>query len=119
MLNITNEAWFGDSAAPRQMLAISVFRAAENRVPLVRAANTGISCFIDSYGRMSGRIMRGGKDIFVQGFLTQEIYVADETTFYTRYGDHFALFSAVVAMVLTGTAVLRPSSRKDAGQAVR
>jgi apolipoprotein N-acyltransferase len=53
MVNITNDAWFGKSAAPYQHAANSVFRAIENRRPFVRAANTGLTCFIDRVGRLS------------------------------------------------------------------
>ena len=50
MINITNEGWFGESAAPYQFLAMSVFRAIENRIALARASNNGVSCFIDPNG---------------------------------------------------------------------
>jgi apolipoprotein N-acyltransferase len=52
MVNITNDAWFGKSAAPRQHLAMAAVRAAENRLWLVRAANTGISAIVDPWGRV-------------------------------------------------------------------
>ena len=89
MLNLTNEGWFGDSDAPYQMLAISVFRAVENGVPLARAANTGISGFIDRRGRIDGLVNVNGKPTFVAGHLTRDVVYSDETTFYTRHGDLF------------------------------
>ncbi len=52
LATITNDGWYGDSAAPRQHLALAVLRAAESRRYLVRAANTGISAIIDPYGRV-------------------------------------------------------------------
>jgi apolipoprotein N-acyltransferase len=55
MVNITNDAWFGRSAAPRQHLAMAVLRAVENRRWLVRAANTGISAIVDPWGRVRAR----------------------------------------------------------------
>ena len=87
VINITNEAWFGKIAFPYQMLSSCVFRAVENRVNLVRCANTGISCFIDPYGRVTGRVTDEGKDIFISGALTQEIFISHAGTFYTRHGD--------------------------------
>ncbi len=54
-VNLTNEAWFGKIAFPQQMLSSCVFRAVENRINLVRCANTGISCFIDPYGRVTSQ----------------------------------------------------------------
>jgi apolipoprotein N-acyltransferase len=67
VINLTNEAWFGRIAFPYQMLSSCVFRAVENRVNLVRCANTGISYFIDPYGRITGRVTYGDEDIFVPG----------------------------------------------------
>ena len=76
MVNITNDAWFGKSNAPYQHAQASVFRAVENRVPVIRAANTGLSCFIDSKGRIIDKVSSGEKDIFVEGFKTSKIRIA-------------------------------------------
>ena len=90
LINLSNEAWFGKSDVPYQILSFSVFRAVENRVNLVRCTNTGISAFIDPYGRITDRVTNGGQDIFVAGTLTKEILIPPAGTFYTRYGDVFA-----------------------------
>jgi apolipoprotein N-acyltransferase len=86
-VNLTNEAWFGKIAFPYQMLSSCVFRAVENRINLVRCANTGISCFIDPSGRVTGRVSRDGEDRFVEGTLTQTIFLNRPGTFYTYFGD--------------------------------
>ncbi|MBW2072713.1 MAG: apolipoprotein N-acyltransferase, partial [Deltaproteobacteria bacterium] len=52
LVNITNDAWFGPSSAPYQHLSMAVLRTVENRVPMVRCANTGISAFVDASGRV-------------------------------------------------------------------
>jgi apolipoprotein N-acyltransferase len=96
IVNITNEAWFGETAAPYQFLSMSVFRAVENRVYVVRCANTGISCFIDPCGRVVDRVKdETGKEIFVRGVLTRSIVLQKPDTLYTRYGDWFAWFCIV------------------------
>jgi apolipoprotein N-acyltransferase len=86
-INLTNEAWFGKIAFPYQMLSSCVFRAVENRINLVRCANTGISCFIDPFGRVTSRVVLDGKDCFIEGTLIQTIYLNRPGTFYTYFGD--------------------------------
>ena len=91
-------------AIPRLGCMASVFRAVENRVSIARAANTGISCFIDPYGRVTGRVRNNGRETLVEGYLTQEITVSEEKTFFTIYGDVFAylcILITVVAVVLS------------------
>jgi len=104
LVNITNDAWFAISSAPYQHVQSSVFRAVENRVNVIRAANTGISCFIDQKGKVFGIVAYGGKDIFVDGYKTEDIVLTPTRTFYTIYGDLFAYLCILVAgiyMVLT------------------
>ncbi len=92
VVNATNEAWFQDSGAPRQFLAISVFRAAEHRVSVLRVANTGISALIDPHGRIVQRLRSpDGRDVFVAGVLAASVPVSRSTTLYTAYGDVFAV----------------------------
>lgn len=106
VVNITNEAWFGETVGPYHILTASVFRAVENRVYVVRCANTGISCFIDSCGRVIGRVMNSsGKDIFVRGVLNERVIPMGGGTIYTRYGDllvwlSFAVTAAVLALAI-------------------
>jgi len=86
LVNITNDAWFGRSSAPYQHLSMTVFRAVENRVPLVRAANTGITSIIDSRGHI-----RAMTQIFKETCLSGEVRLGERGSVYTRFGDLFAL----------------------------
>lgn len=95
LVNITNDAWYGKTSAPYQHFSMAVFRAVENRRALVRAANTGISGFIDP----SGRIM-ASTPIFEDAAMTRSIPILKEITFYTRFGDLFA-FICIAAAALT------------------
>jgi apolipoprotein N-acyltransferase len=109
MINLTNEGWFGDSAAPYQMAAIVAMRAAENRVPVVRSANTGISCFIDAFGRITGVVKdRHNKPTYVEGYLTRSIRPSREKTFYTRYGDIFAYLCIIISLCLLFSCLIFP-----------
>ena len=100
VINITNEAWFGKSAYSYQSLAITVFRAVENRISIARASNTGISCFIDQYGRIIDRVLVNKKDLCVRGYLTRKIDLSQEKTFYTIYGDFFVYVALIVSVVM-------------------
>ncbi|OQX54276.1 MAG: apolipoprotein N-acyltransferase [Candidatus Omnitrophica bacterium 4484_213] len=92
LINISNDAWFGKTSAPYQHCQSAVFRAVENRVNVIKCSNTGVSCFISPAGRISGRLSKQGKDIFVAGYSTQKILIEKTPlTFYTRFGDVFAI----------------------------
>ena len=97
LVTITNDAWFGRTSAPYQHFAIAVFRAIENRVPVIRSANTGISGFIDSRGRISKT-----SDIFVEAVLNEKITAGSWRSLYTEYGDVFAYlcFGGAILLVI-------------------
>ncbi|MFH1548237.1 MAG: apolipoprotein N-acyltransferase [Candidatus Omnitrophota bacterium] len=97
---ITNDAHFRESPALWQHFTHSVFRAVENRRPLIRAANNGISGFIDSYGRPIETLNENGRAVGVKGFATNQISPSYKKTFYTRFGDLFAYLNALYLVVL-------------------
>lgn len=82
LVNVTNDAWYGQSSAPYQHLAMARFRAIENRVWLVRAANTGISAFIDPTGSIGG-----ATPIFVTLSTTVKVGLGSRPTLYRTIGD--------------------------------
>jgi apolipoprotein N-acyltransferase len=86
LVNLTNDGWFLTSAAAEQHVANAVFRAVENRRPLLRCTNTGVTCAVDVHGRVVRWLPP-----FLRGFVTREIVVprGNRLTFYTRHGDWF------------------------------
>jgi len=82
LLNVTNDAWFGSSAGPHQHFAIARLRAVEEGLPLVRAANTGISAVVDSYGRITARLGLGR-----EGVLDSPLPAALPPTLFARFGE--------------------------------
>ena len=100
LVNITNDAWFGKTAAPYQHAQASVFRAVENRMPVIRSTNTGYSCFISAEGRILSSVQDNGEEINVTAHKSQEIILRKGRSFYTRAGDAFmflVLFLVVLA----------------------
>ena len=91
MVTITNDAWFGQSAAPFQHFGMVVLRAVENRVAFARSANTGISGFIDPQGRILH-----ATSIFTEEVVTGRIPVGRVRTFYTQQGDVFAYGCVII-----------------------
>jgi apolipoprotein N-acyltransferase len=83
------------SVEPYQHLQASVFRAIENRINIARAANTGISCFVDPQGHIAERISFNDKDIFIEGFATQTIVINNKKSFYSKFGDVFVLLTSI------------------------
>jgi apolipoprotein N-acyltransferase len=106
---ITNDAWFGRTSAPYQHFSMAVLRAVENRVPVARAANTGISGFIDAQGHILAE-----SNIFTEAQLTHVIVPGAGKTFYTRYGDVFSYFCVLVSIGL----IMRGSGRTAKKKAI-
>jgi apolipoprotein N-acyltransferase len=107
LVTITNDAWFGKTSAPDQHFAIATFRAVENRVFIARAANTGISGFIDPTGKM---IRQGG--IFTEEAIDGPIRLMKNRTFYTLYGDVFAGICSVLFIILLGYSLIQTRKKK-------
>jgi apolipoprotein N-acyltransferase len=93
LVNVTNDAWFGNSTGPRQHLAAARFRAVELGLPLMRAANTGITAGFDARGRELGRLGMG-----TTGALTLSLPGPEPPTWFARFGLAIPLALALVAI---------------------
>ena len=102
LIVITNDAWFGRSTAPYQHAQIAVFRAIENRIPIARCANTGVSMFIDQMGRITKQ-----SKIFTESILVDKIFLRNKETFYTRYGEFFSYIITTIGTILMLFSIIR------------
>lgn len=108
LVNITNDAWYGRSSAPYQHFTIALFRAVENRRALIRAANTGISGFVDPAGRILDSTA-----LFVDAAVVRNVPLISRLSFYTRFGDLFAgACLAAFAFTALGQLIARFKNRK-------
>ncbi|HEY5648786.1 MAG TPA: apolipoprotein N-acyltransferase [Nitrospiria bacterium] len=108
MTTITNDAWFGDSSAPDQHFSMVVFRAVENRISFARAANTGISGFIDR----TGRILQSSPT-FVMAAMAEDLPLRTQTTVFTRFGDFFSILCVIISVVLTGLIIMNQTRKES------
>jgi apolipoprotein N-acyltransferase len=108
LVNITNDAWFGRSSAPYQHLSMAVFRSVENRVPMARCANTGISGFIDSRGRIT-QVTR----LFEDATMLGTVQLGEGKTLYSRYGDWLAWSCLVVSLLAFAYSMTGWSKKKQ------
>jgi len=95
LLNITNDAWFGTSTGPYQHLHQARVRAVEEGLPLVRAANTGISAVVDAYGRISASLPLNSS-----GILEEALPVALAQTPFTAYRNYSLIIVALLILLL-------------------
>lgn len=107
LVNITNDAWFGRSSAPYQHLAMASLRAVENRVWIARAANTGVSAFIDPTGRV-----HSATELFRSEFRIQQLNANASPGFYTRFGDLPGQTCLGLSLLLLAVACLRQKIRQ-------
>ncbi|MSQ48001.1 MAG: apolipoprotein N-acyltransferase [Deltaproteobacteria bacterium] len=102
LVNITNDAWFGRTSAPYQHLVMEAMRAVENRVPLVRAANTGFSAVVDLDGRIRSRT-----NLYETTLLVEDLSWPLVASFYARYGDVFVWLCVMSSSLMLGYCYLR------------
>jgi apolipoprotein N-acyltransferase len=101
LVDVTNDGWFQHSAGSHQHLANAIFRCIETRRPMLRAANTGVTCFINQFGRVTQELRDETGSTFTEGVLSGDIKVPSEheLTFYARHGELFAKFCAAITLI--------------------
>lgn len=113
LVQLSNESWFGPNSAAKQMLAHAAFRAVENNVEMIRTTNSGLSARIDRYG-----IAHDETPMFETATRAWKIKSADEAraddlTFYTRFGDVFAVTCAAMSLLLALATLIRKKESEE------
>jgi len=112
LVNISDDGWYGDTSAPWQHLNMARMRAIENRRWILRDTNTGVTTAIDPHGRLTQSAPR---HVFTS--LAVKYGFRDELTFYTRYGDVFALLCGILSVTILARSVrLMMNRRMDRGR---
>lgn len=110
LVDVTNDGWFLQSPGSEQHLANAIFRCVENRRPMVRAANTGITCFIDQFGRITQILRDDTGNTFTEGVLTGVVDLPKNRplTFYAQHGELFVKICAMItAVAIISFAIIR------------
>ena len=111
LVNLTNDSWSGSVAAEMQHLGLAVFRAVENRRPLIRGTNSGITCLVTPAGAIVDPM-----NPFTKGWHLYEVPIGEKegTTFYTRHPDVFAKASILLSSVLVVYGICMARKRRKA-----
>ncbi len=124
LVNISNDGWFvrrrkGKIMATTELaqhMAISVFRAVENRVPIFRSVNTGISCYIDSLGRIHNDYIAGtvakkaAERVGQKGWFTNQVFIDKRVTFFSRAGQKLEVACAVCLIFVAFMSIYKCSN---------
>jgi apolipoprotein N-acyltransferase len=108
LVNITNDAWYGESSAPYQLLAMAAMRAVENKVPMVRVANTGISAVIQPDGIITART-----GLFKRSTEIERVYWRPGQTLYALIGDIFAEICLALTLIALALSFIRPRAARQ------
>ena len=109
LVNITNDAWFGDTSNPSQHLMLSAIQSAEYGVPLVRTATTGISAFVDARG-----VIVDQSEVFTEALLVRDVKRVRLPTIYAALGDWFAWLCILASAIglVRGAGLAAPTGRR-------
>jgi len=112
LVNISNDGWFKTTSEHEMHLAVSVFRCIENRVPMARAVNTGVSAMIDGNGRVVASLEKLKAQV-----LTATTPLDDRVSLYSQWGDWLGQFclASTIGLLLLGTFSPRRDLKKPAG----
>jgi apolipoprotein N-acyltransferase len=105
LVNITNDAWYGKSSAPYQLLAMAAMRSVETKAPMVRVANGGIGAVIQPDGTITARTA-----LFKRGTETEHVYWRRVRTLYVQIGDIFAELCLAFTLIALAIALSRPGA---------
>ncbi len=108
LVNVTNDGWFGNTTGPRQHLHQARVRAVEEGLPIIRAANNGISAQIDGFGRLSGTLALNER-----GVLDAVIPSARAPPPYAEWGDGLFMVNALAFIIIAGSLSGRRSKQAD------
>ena len=110
MINMTNDGWFGNSIGGRAAhLQIARWRAIELATPMIRCANTGISCVIDHRGQIINKRVKALADDPLEGYLIGQAQMGAGLTVFSRIGDAFGWLTFLLTMAWGGFAIFRRS----------
>lgn len=111
---VTNDGWFLKSAGSRQHLNNAVFRSVENKIPMIRAANTGVTCAIDRLGVVREVLSDSSGNTFLQGVLFGKISAPTnpKPTFFARYGEVFSISCLVISLLTLAISLIRFAKNK-------
>ena len=118
LANVTNDGWFLRSAGSQQHLANAVFRCVEMRLPMVRSANTGATCFVNEFGRVAQMLTDESGSQYTEGILAGEVQVPINyaPTFYVRHGELFAQCCTAATILTLLLLALRLVRRRRPGE---
>jgi len=114
LVNVTNDAWFGDTVAPHQHLAMARMRAVEFRRPMVRAANSGVSALIDERGVATETL-----GLFRAGTLVGEVLPRSGETLYAKTGEIFAISCTIITFLILLILLRGSDGVRNAGRKIR
>jgi apolipoprotein N-acyltransferase len=111
---VTNDGWFLKSAGSLQHLNNAIFRCVENKIPMIRAANTGVTCAIDRLGVVREVLRDASGSTFLQGVLFSKISVPTTTTptFFARYGEVFSISCLGISLITLAISLIRLRKNK-------